>query len=191
LSLHRQETGKAFARVHLTHCGSDPCCICSPWCNPQTGLRVFRQLAWLPVGYEFPRIFKRCATGAFLASLPYLRRASKEAPKRRCRVETVEPYASPAESSTNRSNDVTSAECGLGGQVIGGRALVNTMLCLARNAGCAAAAALATHSARKACTVSTRAARAAGTNDARTADITTTAADPINGIGPGSWSSGT
>jgi hypothetical protein len=44
----------------------------------------------------------------------------------------------------------------------------------------------ASHSARSACIVSTRAARAAGTNDAKTADVTTTAADPINGIGPGS-----
>jgi len=44
----------------------------------------------------------------------------------------------------------------------------------------------ARHSARRACIVSTRAARAAGTNDARTADVTTTAADPSNGIRPGS-----
>src|SRR5271165_5564105 len=44
----------------------------------------------------------------------------------------------------------------------------------------------ASQSPRSACIVSTRAARAAGTNDANTADTTTTAAAPINGIGPGS-----
>jgi len=47
------------------------------------------------------------------------------------------------------------------------------------------------YSARRAWTVSTRAARAAGTADARTAAVRMTAAAPINGIGPGSWSCGT
>src|SRR5215831_11954013 len=45
------------------------------------------------------------------------------------------------------------------------------------------------HSARRASTVSTRAARAAGIIDAKIAAMRMTAADPINGTGPGSWSS--
>jgi hypothetical protein len=51
---------------------------------------------------------------------------------------------------------------------------------------CASPVWQAFHSARSACTVLTRVARAAGTNDTKTADATTTAAAAINGSGPGS-----
>jgi hypothetical protein len=47
------------------------------------------------------------------------------------------------------------------------------------------------YSERSAWTVLIRAARAAGTNDAKIAEATMTAADPINGSSPGSWSAGT
>ncbi len=47
------------------------------------------------------------------------------------------------------------------------------------------------YSERSALTVLIRAARAAGTNDAKIAEATMTAADPINGSSPGSWSAGT
>jgi len=60
-----------------------------------------------------------------------------------------------------------------------------SQLCL-RSRGMHLALRQACHSVRSACIVSTLAARAAGTNDARTADVTTTAADPSNGIKPGS-----
>src|SRR5262245_2245504 len=47
------------------------------------------------------------------------------------------------------------------------------------------------YSERSAWTVLIRAARAAGTNDAKIAEATMTAADPIKGSSPGSWSAGT
>src|SRR5215831_1622353 len=47
------------------------------------------------------------------------------------------------------------------------------------------------YSERSAWTVLIRAARTAGTNDAKIAEATMTAADPINGSSPGSWSAGT
>jgi len=56
-------------------------------------------------------------------------------------------------------------------------------------AACALGSGLPAHSARSASTVSTRAARAAGITDAKTAAVRMTAADPINGTGPGSRSS--
>ena len=47
------------------------------------------------------------------------------------------------------------------------------------------------YSERSAWTVLIRAARTAGTNDAKIAEATMTAADPINGSSPGSWSAET
>src|SRR5262249_20872994 len=47
------------------------------------------------------------------------------------------------------------------------------------------------YSERSAWTVLIRAARTAGTNDATMPEATMTAADPINGGSPGSWSAGT